>query len=523
MSSSSPSDERKFAIFSPSSIQNYAESIGISNLPESILQKLGEDISYRLREITSKSCEFMRHSRRGKLKASDIDRAMRWSNIQLIKGAPDSTDFRVIEQMYVIPDPVVDLQQLALDQMEPSQLKPASLSTEWLSTDDPAVNPQNDSLQETTHPASLEQRTSEEYTMYYSTTVECILSDNKPLFQEMLKDISSNPRIGHLVPYFVDFFSQANLISHNLNKLMWMLQTINALCSNSYISLQLYLKPLMTSVLYCVVEPLAASMNPLNDHWVLRDYGARLLAKIVYSYPCKTDMLMEHLFDALVNVLSDSTKPLCSHYGALVCIAALGTTVAIKLLPVWEKYISTYLQPVIDVSAPVTHLKEDGYKVYGAIVRCFELLHCRRFDANVYEVPNLSSEVNELLGDAFVVRLPLHKFEIKRKVCHLVPSVFDKPSLSKVAYQLVSRFRPSTRSRHVQSMSDVFQSSFRAKRHGCIKINYGKALPTNTRRRRLVSIAGNNLQSSSNWQYDIVRTVTFCKQTTTSNTFSFLF
>ncbi len=42
----------------------------------------------------------------------------------------------------------------------------------------------------------------------------------------------------------------------------------------------LQLSMLVQGVLYCMLEPLAASINPLNDHWVLRDYAARLLAQI---------------------------------------------------------------------------------------------------------------------------------------------------------------------------------------------------------------------------------------------------
>lgn len=38
---------------------------------------------------------------------------------------------------------------------------------------------------------------------------------------------------------------------------------------------------LIQAVKYCAMEPLAAAINPLNDHWTLRDYACRLLAEII--------------------------------------------------------------------------------------------------------------------------------------------------------------------------------------------------------------------------------------------------
>ena len=37
---------------------------------------------------------------------------------------------------------------------------------------------------------------------------------------------------------------------------------------------------LVTAVMYCLLESLAASLNPQNDHWRLRDEAAFILARI---------------------------------------------------------------------------------------------------------------------------------------------------------------------------------------------------------------------------------------------------
>ena len=46
------SDERKYAILTKESVKVMGESSGHADLPETVTSMLGEDVSYRLREIT---------------------------------------------------------------------------------------------------------------------------------------------------------------------------------------------------------------------------------------------------------------------------------------------------------------------------------------------------------------------------------------------------------------------------------------------------------------------------------------
>ena len=45
-------DEKRYAIVTKESIRMVAEASGISDLPDDVAAVLGEDVSYRLREIT---------------------------------------------------------------------------------------------------------------------------------------------------------------------------------------------------------------------------------------------------------------------------------------------------------------------------------------------------------------------------------------------------------------------------------------------------------------------------------------
>lgn len=129
------SDDAKYAVLSPLSVQACADMIGISGLPDDVLKKLAEDASYRVREIASKSCEFMRYSKRKKLKSVDVDRALHWSRVQPIHGSSDSLNFNSNEGLCYHEDSLVDLKNLALSNLQPVQRHRLTLHTEWFNND----------------------------------------------------------------------------------------------------------------------------------------------------------------------------------------------------------------------------------------------------------------------------------------------------------------------------------------------------------------------------------------------------
>lgn len=83
-------------------------------------------------------------------------------------------------------------------------------------------------------------------------------------------------------PYAPLFYQQVKSVSHDLEQLHRLLQVARSLVRNPHLCLGPYVRSLVGSVLYCVLEPLAASINPLNDHWTLRDGAALLLSHIFW-------------------------------------------------------------------------------------------------------------------------------------------------------------------------------------------------------------------------------------------------
>ena len=244
--------------------------------------------------------------------------------------------------------------------------------------------------------------------------MECILSDNDSLFELLLNNIKTSPRIGPLVSYLTTFASVANLVSHDLSKLCKMLFVVRALLNNHYISIQMYLKPLLKAVTYCVLEPLAASINLLNDHWIVRDYGALLAAELVHSHASEKLALLDFVRSLIGDILSDNTRPLCSHYGALILTARLGKdSIQLFVLPMLANYLTTFVQPFLD-DYSTDNTKSEAQMVFGACMFCIENLI---YEADRQEpglrisYVDMDKQIFDLFGDALSVRLPLHNFK----------------------------------------------------------------------------------------------------------------
>lgn len=84
------------------------------------------------------------------------------------------------------------------------------------------------------------------------------------------------------VPVLSVFYRQVKSVSHDLEQLNRLLHIARSLIQNPFLCLGSYVRSLIASVMYCALEPLAASINPLNDHWTLRDYAAMLLSRIFW-------------------------------------------------------------------------------------------------------------------------------------------------------------------------------------------------------------------------------------------------
>uniref|UniRef100_A0A8C1WHI5 TAF6-like RNA polymerase II p300/CBP-associated factor-associated factor 65 kDa subunit 6L n=1 Tax=Cyprinus carpio TaxID=7962 RepID=A0A8C1WHI5_CYPCA len=416
-------EERRFAEVPRESIKLMAESTGVE-LSEEVAALLAEDVCYRLREATQNSSQFMRHAKRRKLSVEDFNRALRWSNTETVcgYGAQDALPFRPLKEgeLFFVEDREINLVELALATNIPKGCAETMVRVHVSYLDGKGnLEPQG------TVPTAV-QSLSEDLLKYYQQITRAILGEDPHLMKVALLDLQSNSKIAALLPYFVYVISGVKSVSHDLDQLNRLLHMVKSLVQNPYLYLGSYVRSLVSSVMYCILEPLAASINPLNDHWTLRDYAALLLSHIFWTHGDLVSGLYHQILLSLQKVLSDPVRPLCSHYGAVVGLHALGWKAVERVLyPHLPAYWANLQAVLDDYSVSNAQVKADGHKVYGAILvaveRCLKMkalsltlaaegssaglpAGCQWEEWTPVSLPAMYCELYSFFGDSLAVR-----------------------------------------------------------------------------------------------------------------------
>ncbi|KAM5248342.1 TAF6-like RNA polymerase II p300/CBP-associated factor-associated factor 65 kDa subunit 6L [Ctenodactylus gundi] len=365
-------EERRFVEIPRESVRLMAESTGLE-LSDEVAALLAEDVCYRLREATQNSSQFMKHTRRRKLTVEDFNRALRWSSVEAVcgYGSQEALPLRPARdgEIYFPEDREVNLVELALATNIPKGCAETAVRVHVSYLDGKGNLAPQGSV-----PSAVSSLT-DDLLRYYQQVTRAVLGDDPQLMKVALQDLQTNSKIAALLPYFVYVVSGVKSVSHDLEQLHRLLQVARSLVRNPHLCLGPYVRSLVGSVLYCVLEPLAASINPLNDHWTLRDGAALLLSHIFWTHGDLVSGLYQQILLSLQKVLADPVRPLCSHYGAVVGLHALGWKAVERVL---YPHLSTYwtnLQAVLDdYSVSNAQVKADGHKVYGAILVAVERL-----------------------------------------------------------------------------------------------------------------------------------------------------
>ncbi|XP_036060227.1 TAF6-like RNA polymerase II p300/CBP-associated factor-associated factor 65 kDa subunit 6L isoform X2 [Onychomys torridus] len=359
-------EERRFVEIPRESVRLMAESTGLE-LSDEVAALLAEDVCYRLREATQNSSQFMKHTRRRKLTVEDFNRALRWSSVEAVcgYGSQEALPLRPAREgeLYFPEDREVNLVELALATNIPKGCAETAVRVHVSYLDGKGNLAPQGSV-----PSAVSSLT-DDLLKYYQQVTRAVLGDDPQLMKVALQDLQTNSKIAALLPYFVYVVSGVKSVSHDLEQLHRLLQVARSLMRNPHLCLGPYVRSLVGSVLYCVLEPLAASINPLNDHWTLRDGAALLLSHIFWTHGDLVSGLYQQILLSLQKVLTDPVRPLCSHYGAVVGLHAVGWKAVERVLYPHLPTYWTNLQAVLDdYSVSNAQVKADGHKVYGAIL-----------------------------------------------------------------------------------------------------------------------------------------------------------
>ena len=107
------------SIWNPDNIRDVAESVGILNLQEDVLQTLSSDVEYRLSQLLEEALDFMRHSRRNNIGTRDVAQALRALQVEPLYGYESTRPLRFGEAslgpgqpLFYVEDEEVDLEKL---------------------------------------------------------------------------------------------------------------------------------------------------------------------------------------------------------------------------------------------------------------------------------------------------------------------------------------------------------------------------------------------------------------------------
>lgn len=369
-------EEHRYAIMTKESIKMMAESAGFEEICDSVAGILGEDLGYRMREMTQKGAQFMRHARRKRMNMDDFNKACRHSDIQPVYGhgsLEPPLPFRPVRDgdFHFVEDPVLNLAAVAVSDYVPKQLGDTSIKAHWL-----AVEGVQKSVQNPQGSQNNKVEPCEVLMQYVDKITQSILGYDSEMMKTALADLRTNANISPLLPHFISFIANGvQAVSHDTRQLTKLLYTIQSLLYNGslFLEAQPYLPLLLQSVQFCLLEPLAVSGATLDDHWTLRDYAARLLALIVSVWSNPINQLERFTEKKLREVLYDHNKPYCSHYGAVMGQLFLGSeTIERVLLPHLSQYW-THLNADLEYKGMESELvQRDACKVQGAILLCIE-------------------------------------------------------------------------------------------------------------------------------------------------------
>lgn len=195
---------------------------------------------------------------------------------------------------------------------------------------------------------------SKELKLYFDKVVDVLIStdpEKESLKYAAINSLKNDPGLHQLVPYFIQFVAeQITNQLRNIDILSTMLEVISALADNKTIFLDPYVHALMPCILTLLlakrIGPIIKDNNSeetLKNQLAVREFAAILLEHIIKVYGSSYSTLKPRVTRTLLRALLDSSKPIGTHYGALLGLKNMGNEV-VKLvlvgnLKMWCKLV----------------------------------------------------------------------------------------------------------------------------------------------------------------------------------------
>mmetsp|Transcript_27252 Transcript_27252/g.48962 ORF Transcript_27252/g.48962 Transcript_27252/m.48962 type:complete len:395 (-) Transcript_27252:2406-3590(-) len=384
------------AQFDKRSIAIAAENLGIRDIEPEACEYLAHEAEYQVRSLLEVARKYMRKSRRQRLKAQDLQRAIQQFQQTPLLGYPANVEAAFMripqaEDLWVVEDPEVNL----VDYLQNEVLVPPkepSLHTHWLSIQGRRPNiPENQTEALGEEPSSqsiamenvdivsgVRHELSEELRLYYNTVLETLNSGANLIAVE--ESLRSDSGISQLLPYLTGTFYATVQSTDNLIKLTTTMKLLFSLSMNPYLNIEPYLHqvvPLYLSTL------LRVNFED-NGHWSFRTFVAKITALAIDRFTGLYPNLRPRVLQFLQGVLLDDTKPEGSRFGAIKAIFEFGSAAAMSLISPHLAALNTMMQASAD-KAGVSTCRQALVEGFKQIVHkdksCYEVL------ADLFEEP----------------------------------------------------------------------------------------------------------------------------------------
>eukprot|EP01083_Nonionella_stella_P272627 924635_1 len=354
-------DGESLHIIKPAVIKARGECVGIENLDDKIAAALASDVQYRLQQLIQNALKFKEHSHRRSLRTSDIDAALRVANCEPLYGY-SSSDPLVFQKtkddkVFFVRDISVNLDDVISAPLPKIPAEP-TFRVHWLAVDgvQPRV-PQNPPLTEDGEPLRKKKKVEEkepepdirpvvkhvltkEQQMYYEKVTEAVKAVNDKELQDIaFKSLRSDAGLHQLVPYLVRFVpNEVNKNLTNLPVLKSLLRMSECLLKSPHIDVEPYLQQLVPAILTCLVgKRLCGDIS--EDHWSLRQHAALLVKLVCDQFGDRYPKLRTRISKTLTKALMNASKPLSTHYGAIIGLEILGPElISAVLVPIAASY-----------------------------------------------------------------------------------------------------------------------------------------------------------------------------------------
>jgi transcription initiation factor TFIID subunit 6 len=189
--------------------------------------------------------------------------------------------------------------------------------------------------------ADVDHVLTKELQLYYDSVTDAVIDGSPAQKTAVVASLSIDSGLQQLVPYLSLFVSDK--VTHNLRNLdvlLGVMQMVGALLRNKEMYLDPYIHQLMPAILTCIVGKRLCT-EPTENHWKLRDYAASLAALACSKFGSAYITLQPRITKTLISAFINPSRPMTTHYGAVVGLAALGPhTIHTLLLPNLKAYMT---------------------------------------------------------------------------------------------------------------------------------------------------------------------------------------